>query len=342
MGRLYVMSTDGLLVANVFQDVRTGAAPWPVEAKPGAPMGACSMGGEWFGGHFFRDAKSGEYYLIAGGTSYNLIRLGGFETLKVLPGAGLRLTAEQYAEAEGLLKERAAKAAGKSELRIVRLDKTPALDGKFGGFPKDGFVAWSSGPHKASAAVATDGENLCLAFRVEGDTNPMVNAGQDATQLFVTGDSVNLHLGTDPGADPKRRAPVEGDLRLLVSVLEGKPVAVLYRWKTAGEKKPHVFRSPWRTATVDRVERVDSARIRVERRGHGYVAEAVVPLSALGLKPEAGRTYKLDLGVIYSDATGTNRAARVYWSNKATGLTNDVPGEIMADPRLWGDARLAE
>jgi hypothetical protein len=27
---------------------------------------------------------------------------------------------------------------------------------------------------------------------------------------------------------------------------------------------------------------------------------------------------------------------RVYWSNKATGLTSDVPSEAMLTPQLWG------
>jgi hypothetical protein len=33
--------------------------------------------------------------------------------------------------------------------------------------------------------------------------------------------------------------------------------------------------------------------------------------------------------VIFSDATGTNRALLLYWANQATGLVNDVPGVIM-------------
>jgi hypothetical protein len=64
-------------------------------------------------------------------------------------------------------------------------------------------------------------------------------------------------------------------------------------------------------------------------------------LAALGFKPEAGKEYKADIGAVFSDATGANRAARVYWANKATGLVNDVPGEIMGFPNLWGTARLA-
>ena len=30
--------------------------------------------------------------------------------------------------------------------------------------------------------------------------------------------------------------------------------------------------------------------------------------------------------------------ARTYWANQATGLVNDVPGEIMLAPGLWGEA----
>ena len=66
-----------------------------------------------------------------------------------------------------------------------------------------------------------------------------------------------------------------------------------------------------------------------------------MPLKTLGFDPQPGKTYKLDLGVIFSDATGTNRSLRMYWANKATGLVNDVPGEIMPTPNLWGVAALA-
>ena len=42
------------------------------------------------------------------------------------------------------------------------------------------------------------------------------------------------------------------------------------------------------------------------------------------------------MGVIFSDAAGTTRSLRMYWDNTATGLVNDVPGEIMPTPKLWG------
>ena len=91
-------------------------------------------------------------------------------------------------------------------------------------------------------------------------------------------------------------------------------------------------------AQVDRVDVLADAKVNVVRNRGSYVVEAAVPLATLGFNPESGKSYKLDMGVIFSDAKGDNRAARVYWANKATGLVNDVPGEIMASPEMWGTA----
>ncbi len=342
MGRLYVFTMDGLLAANVFQDCRVGPDAWPNGAKRGAPLGGVTMGGEWFGGHFFKAEKTSEYYLIAGFTSYNLIKLNGLDKLQPLKGGKVAFTPEQLVAAEKLVQRRAAQAAAKNALTITMLKAPVAVDGKLDEFPKESWVEWSGGQYKLRGALAADADNLYAAWEVTGDANPMINAGKDFTQLFTTGDSVDLQLGTDPAADPNRGEPALGDLRLLVSVMDNKPVAVLYRWKTAAaDKKPVVFTCPWRQHAVDSVTLLTDATVSIQRGGDGYAVELAVPLAALGFKPDAGKEYRADLGAVFSDATGTNRAARIYWSNKATGLVNDVPGEIMANPNLWGAARLA-
>ena len=330
MGRLYVFTMDGLLAAMVFQDCRIGPEPWPNEAKRGAPLGGVTMGGEWFGGCFFKADQTGQYYLIAGGTSYNMIRLGGLDKLQPLA-------------AEKLVQQRAAQAAAKNALKITTLKAPVTVDAKLDEFPKESWVEWSGGQYKLRGALAVDATNLYAAWEVRGDANPTVNGGKDFTHLFVTGDSVDLQLGTDPGADPNRTEPDLGDLRLLVSVMDDKPVVVLYRWKTAeADKKPVVFESPWRKHEVDSVTLLADAKAAIHRGGDSYTIELCVPLAALGFKPEAGKDYQADLGAVFSDATGTNRAARVYWSNKATGLVNDVPGEIMPTPNLWGDGQFTD
>ena len=46
--------------------------------------------------------------------------------------------------------------------------------------------------------------------------------------------------------------------------------------------------------------------------------------------PESGSLVCLDRSVEWT------AVARRYWSNKATGLVNDVPGEADLTPALWG------
>jgi len=346
MGRLYLMTMDGLFVASVFQDCRLGGDSWPNEAKSGASLDRVTMGSEWFGGHFFRatdraSAKGGAYYLIAGFTAYNLIRLDGFDTLQAIAGDGIRVTEADVRAAEKQAQRRLAQAAEERALTISRLSAPPVFGGQLADFSTNHVVAWGSGPYRIRAALAVDATNLYLGYDVAGDDNPMVNAGKDVQQLFTTGDSVDLQLGTDPSAATNRMEAAVGDLRLLLSVFEGRPVAVLYRWKVRGERHPVTFTCPWRSHTVDCVDVLSEAQIHIARRPGGYVIETAVPLAALGFAPAGGRSYPIDLGVIFSDAKGDNRAARIYWSNPATGLTADVPGEIMATPNLWGTATLA-
>jgi len=160
------------------------------------------------------------------------------------------------------------------------------------------------------------------------------------TAPFKTGGALDLMLGVNPAADPKRTHAVEGDERLLVTQVKGKTLAVLYRAVVPGTKDPVPFSSPWRTITLDRVEDV-SAQVTlattVTKNQKGKVDSAYyefsIPLSTLGLKPQPGQTLRGDLGILRGD--GTRTMQRVYWSNKATGITADVPSEAELTPKLW-------
>ena len=63
--------------------------------------------------------------------------------------------------------------------------------------------------------------------------------------------------------------------------------------------------------------------------------ELSVPLKLVGLAPAAGHRIKADVGILRGDGFQTRQ--RVYWSNKATGLLADVPGEAELTPGLWGE-----
>jgi hypothetical protein len=83
-------------------------------------------------------------------------------------------------------------------------------------------------------------------------------------------------------------------------------------------------------------------KIKVEKNNRGYyVVEAVIPLTTLGLS-KSTESIRADFGVTFGDAEGTETQLRSYWSNPATMLVDDIPGEIMLHPNLWGELRLAQ
>ena len=185
-------------------------------------------------------------------------------------------------------------------------------------------------------AARYDNENLYLAYLVQGSPK-LRNAGQDANLLFKTGDVVDLMLG--PVGVNKTG---EGNLRLLLSQIAAKPIAVLYEKTVPGtpEKARIPFSSPWRTITFDRVTTPSDVKVAMGSGPGGCLVETAIPWSRLGVKPVAGLKLRGDFGILAADAGGTVTTARHYWSNKSTGLVNDVPGEAELAPQLWGELTL--
>ncbi|MBA3938973.1 MAG: hypothetical protein H0X38_16125, partial [Planctomycetes bacterium] len=68
----------------------------------------------------------------------------------------------------------------------------------------------------------------------------------------------------------------------------------------------------------------------------GFLVEASIPWEKLGIVPRPGLTIAGDAGVLAADPGGTTTVARRYWSNQATNLVNDVPGEAELTPARWG------
>jgi len=317
-GRFFALTSDGLYLDEMFKDVRMGGS-----------VDAYHIGGECFGGFFGRSEKDGNYYLQSGHTDYRIFRIHGLSEAKRASGS-VTVTAEQVIAAANNQVRAVAATSERKEAVAPYGSKADSRDFE---------IRWDKGQGKfpVTAGVAWDEKNLYVHYQVR-DTSPWVNNGKDWTTLFKTGDSVDLQLGTDPQANPARRGPVPGDLRLLIAPFQGGNVAVLYRHRVPGAKNPVAFNSPWRSEKVDVVERLDAVKIEVKKGTEDYRVDVAVPLSALGLKPPGA--FRADLGVIYGDPGGAINMLRSYWSNQATGLMNDVPGEIMLHPNLWGTLTL--
>ena len=325
-GRLFLMTTDGMYVDEMFPDCRVAEV-----------VGPGLVGGEPFGGNFEYDAVNKRYVLTAGTSGYRIYHLSGLDQVKRAAGT-FKVTPE-------MIESAAREAAAAEQSDGVKLAVIPPkTDKKNINWGQVAPVAeWSSDRWSIQVRALYDQANLYLSYQVT-DTSPWVNNGRDWTRLFKTGDTVDFQLGTDPAAKSDRKTATYGDIRLSIAPFEGKPLAVLYRYrlKDAAGANPVEFASPWRSEKVDDVRKLENVKVSIQRGGDFYRLDATIPLSDLGLTDPAGKTFRGDFGVVYGDRQGTINLSRFYWSNKATGLVNDVPGETMLSPDKWGEIKFGE
>jgi hypothetical protein len=354
MGNFYIFTRDGLFVATVFKDVRQGRLWKMLAAERGMPLDGISLHDENFW-PTIAAAPGGKVYAIDG-ANCALVRLDGLETLRRLPPVSVPVSPADLAEAAQytrLREEARQRAFGGGLLRAPASAPagTFAVDGDLRDWKGADWVEIdkrgaganfnsTAKPYDIRAAVAVSATKLYAAWDT-ADPKLLANSGEIPLAPFKTGGALDLMLGADPAADPARRAPVAGDSRLLVTLVpdgkdpqKTKPLALLYRAvdpsAPASARVP--FASPWRAIHFARVEDVTS-KIEFATDDKGAY-EISVPLALLDLTPAKGRRNALDLGVLRGN--GSETTARIYWSNKATAITADVPSEAEITPSLWG------
>jgi len=342
-GNMYVFTLDGLWVAQLFQDMRVGRPFAMPIARRGMLLNDVTLHDENFWPSVTQ-TPDGAILLYSGGR-LSLVRVEGLETVRRLPtqtitvtAADLQRAAEYFARVEAARQS----ARGRGVLTVPLRGQPPQVDGKLEDWAgadwvdidQRGVAAYfnsNSKPFDVTGAVALSGDRLYAAWRT-GEKNLLNNTGETPNFLFKTGGCLDLMIGTDPAADPRRNRPVAGDLRLLITKVGGRPRAMLYRAVVPGTKDPVPFTSPVRSITFDRVEEV-TAQVQLAESGDGNY-EISVPLALLGWKAAAGTTLRGDIGLLRGSGGMTTQ--RVYWSNKATAITADIPSEAELRPALWG------
>ncbi len=345
LGERYLMTDDGLFISNLFRDSRAAPDALPDTAERGMNLDNFTAGGESFGGGFFRNPRDGGYYIEGSVDSCReasmVVRLTGMNDIYRMPTRTFLFTMAEYVKSQKALAQRVAKQAKAKVLDIVAMRQsvngTPT-ESQFD-WSGDRVASWSFDPmHSAQATWSYDANNLYLCFRNVQDDTPMINHGKDVRTLFKTGDALEFELRTSPDNNTSQVIP--GDLRLLLSVFQEKPVAVLYRYKTPGTAHPISFSSPVGTTRIDQVKVLEDARISIVRQNNSYTVCAAIPLSDLGFSPEEGKSYRGDFGVVYSDKTGTIDELRMYWANPINGMVNDLFSEAQIQPGNWGVFKL--
>ncbi|NQT51724.1 hypothetical protein HQ576_06730 [bacterium] len=340
LGQDFFFTTDGLMVGAMFQDGRLpGESLPPKESQlKGMPMEGFSNGGEPFNGWFGKQAD-GKLRMTTGFAreACMILEVKGLESIRRFKGSPVSLDSAAVIRADRDNAARAQAAAKPKAHAVARLAKAPAIDGQDREWRAVKPIELKSGGHRLAAIrLAWDPTHLYAFFNVQ-DPSPWRNQGKDYRRLFKTGDAVDIHL-TTAGGKPTRRDPAAGDLRVVLSQLAGKPVAVLMKPidKTAPADAKVAYTSPVGTKAFDRVARLADAKVSGRTGDRWYTVEAAIPWSALGVVPEAGMTLRGDVGVISSDADGRTNTARTYWANPATNLVNDEPLEAWLYPHTWG------
>lgn len=347
-GSRYLFTTDGLFVQALFKDSRL--LPQVAEkAVPGMLVNEMSPGSEAYAGTFSR-ARDGRVFLTGtlGGPMCVVQSVEGLDQLERLPSQTLTVTAEQIAQGQAmqLQRENERISAGIASKRLLIARQTRVVDGVFDepGFAETAVAIKADDRRGGQAALSFDEKNLYVAFRVK-DSTPWKNAGTDAKTIFLYGDSVDIQLGLNPVAGPNRKRPWEGDIRIAIAPWAGSTgspqedgaIVMLYRPIVPGHTGPReAFVSPVGRVEMDRVERLAEAKVAVTRTADGYELEAAIPLERLGRELLAGRTIRGDVGILFSDDTGTECVLRSYWSNRNTNMTSDLPSEAKLQPVEWG------
>jgi hypothetical protein len=341
MGNLYLFTADGLFVSECFRDVREGKSWTMPAAERGMRLDDLSLHDENFW-PTMTQTDDGGIYLVDGART-SLVRIEGLEAVRRIPAARVEVTPQGLKEAAAWHEQAEAerqRERGSGTMTVRIKAAAPVVDGVLDEWTRAawvtidkrgarGYFQSQSKPYNVTAAICVSDDRLYAAFRT-GDASLLKNAG-DPIAPFKTGGALDLMLGTQGGADPDRPQPVAGDQRLLVTKVEDRTLAILYRAVDPDATAPVPFSSPWRTITLDSVQDISD---QVRLAGNEGDFELSVPLETLGLHPEPGSVIQGDVGVLRGN--GFQTLQRVYWNNKATAITSDVPSEAALTPRLWG------
>jgi len=369
-GAVYLFTTDGLFLRTLGGDMRTTPLWRTKECRRGMPIEGVSFEDEDFG-ITIQQTEDGNIYLVAGKEHSSILRIDGLETVKRCDWGSITVTAEMLAGLPETTEELQPTQTRK-ELDVLLTDRPPIVDGRLNEWQGLPPSAWAKIDARTSAAVLVAGERIYAAFRT-GDPRLLENSPQDWRYAFKGGGALDLFLTVGPDNE-MRSEPNAGDCRLLVTRINGRPTAILYRqvgpadgpdekvsWVDDGSGtggkalqwvRPRpaadescVFQSPIGRVVFASVTDVSSQLELAQSEGDYELSIPLhtvipVPVERWGHQPwrEQYRFVVGDLGIIRGN--GTQNIQRVCWNNLDTVIVSDIPSEVRLKPQFWGQWNL--
>lgn len=351
LGEDYWFHEDGYFIQSCFDDTRKSAVALggSIEDMKGTELSkSISNGGEPFGGILVKQDDGKIRITISSHSQVGFIaEVTGFENIHITDGVTLDITQKVLEEAEEYRKKIAAiaEASGKNDeeeqLSSYTIKKIEAgditIDGEIGDWENiSGLAIKASGASEfATAKLAYDKDNLYAMFDID-DVSPMINGADEYQLLFKKGDMVDIQLSP---TNNKNRTPAELDGRIMISMYKGEPVAVLDRTTNsrAPKSSAYTYASPVIAYVHDEVVIMNDVELKINKLPSSAVVEIRIPLKSIGIdNAKSGLEIGGDLGIITSDVDGMKNMARIYYFNKQTGLTSDMPSESVFYPDRLG------
>ena len=344
-GSVYLMTMDGLFIADLGGDERVMPLLRTKEFRRGIILDDFSFKGE----HFWptmTQTDDGKIYLVAGKEFSAIFEVVGLETVLRKEFGTVTVTKEMLA---GKKKQYVSHARMKEHktLTVPVLVQAPKVDGNLSEWSDNTWVAIDSF-RNISGSVRVSGDRLYAAFKTPS-ADLLVNSGSDGWQhIFATGGGLDFFIRADPTARPVKekttiRSELElprttaGDVRIFVTregdPLSGRVRAVKFR-QNGGCGPVVIYESPVRTVKLDTVLDV-SDKVRLAQHKGNY--EISIPLSVFGISIEEGFTTQADFGVLIGSSGETQ--ARLYWNAGGAFMVSDVPSEAQFHPNHWGTWR---
>ncbi|MFW5857393.1 MAG: hypothetical protein ACOCX4_05905, partial [Planctomycetota bacterium] len=347
LGSWNVWTADGLLAGRIMRDLRDQKRrAWTMpEHERRMALDDIAATQEHFQGWFCRHEPDGKYYIVAGKNHASVVEVIGIDDFDRL-GGEITITPEDIKAAQAYEREMA-KYQAEEKLKLLDarpMDPAPLPGGALSTWEGVGGASLPGGG--VAFKIGYDATHLFVCYSVDRTLPPLQNDGNQWQQLFKTGGALDIMISTDETAPPGRKAPVEGDQRILFTRMRGKPIAVLYRAVNPAAPADAAWEavSPVARVEFDEVRRLEDVVIRYQEHQSGdsyagYTLEAAIPLATLGLEITKNKRLKFDWGYLQSDRAGTSVLARRYWANQATSTLADVPSEARLEPQMWGYLR---
>jgi hypothetical protein len=322
-GPYHLFTRDGLYVGMIMRDGRLGGG-----------LGADIIAAENFSGQLVKPDGMQRYFLLAGDQDGRVTEVFGLDTLTRLPGGTYTHSEADVQTVTTAQADYAAQLARAARFEIGR-------GGKPGLVAAKEITKILDDNRQFTVRATYDAVNLYVAYDVSSPYE-LINAVPDPQTIFKGGNLLDIQLATDPAADPKRKTPAPGDVRILVTRQLGKPVAVVFRPKVQGFLgAPTVLTSPTGTEAFDAIAVAKEIRLDYKAAKGSFSATVTIPLALLNWTPTAGESMRLDLGYIFAkNEQGSAAAMRSYWMNNsfAANVVDDVPHESRLEPSQWGTA----